>query len=223
MNLSSHAFPAWQSRTGKASRHSGDGNNFCLRKMERSRIATLIDERLQAAEATDFALLRRIPTTSKFDFIDHYYSLDPIGKSALRRSIGYRAAAAFGYPIDRVKDAPLLVCPIGVLAPNGGECLGPDGFYDKLWVEMTLTTIRAAIHHRVRRIFSSRSNFERRLRQWIFLYWTMLSLVDAVPTRSVGGTIAFERPVYFDAFLTLFHVPTLCSHEHFNRQGIQGW
>lgn len=71
--------------------------------MERSRIATLIDERLQAAEATDFALLRRIPTKSKFDFIDYYYSLYPIGKSALRRSIGYPQR----WVMDRLTDGCL--------------------------------------------------------------------------------------------------------------------
>jgi len=76
--------------------------------MDRSQIAALIDESLRAAEASDFALIRRIPSSSKFDFIDHYLSLDPIEKGSLRQSIGIRAAAWFGFPINREEESDLL-------------------------------------------------------------------------------------------------------------------
>jgi hypothetical protein len=76
--------------------------------MDRSQIAALIDESLRAAEASDFALIRRIPSSSKFDFIDHYRSLDPIEKGPLRQSIGIMAAAWLGFPIDREKESDLL-------------------------------------------------------------------------------------------------------------------
>jgi hypothetical protein len=51
----------------------------------------------------------------------------------------------------------------------------------------------------------------------------MLSLVGGELIHLDVGIIAFERLGYFDAFLTRANVPTLCSHEHDNRQGIQGW
>jgi hypothetical protein len=75
--------------------------------MDRAQIAALIDESLRAAEASDFALIRRIPSSSKFDFIDHYLCLDPIEKSSLRHSIGIMAPASFGFPINREKESDL--------------------------------------------------------------------------------------------------------------------
>jgi hypothetical protein len=63
---------------------------------------------------------------------------------------------------------------------------------------MTHTTTPAEIHHRARRISSSRGNFGRRLLRWIFLYWIMLSLVAEEPTRWVAGIIVLEKPASFD-------------------------
>jgi hypothetical protein len=63
---------------------------------------------------------------------------------------------------------------------------------------MTHTTTRQGIHLPAQRISSLLGNFGKRPLRWIYLYWIMLSLVDAVLIHSVAGTIASERLGYFE-------------------------
>jgi len=89
--------------------------------------------------------------------------------------------------------------------------------------QISHTTIHQVTQLQAPPIFNLQGNFGRQPQRWISRYWTMLSLVGGELILLDGGAIAFERPGYSDALLTHANVPTLCSHEYDNGQGIQGW
>jgi hypothetical protein len=76
------------------------------------------------------------------------------------------------------------------------------GDYGRITVD--LTTTPAEIHPRVPRIFSSRGNSEKPQRQWIYLYWIMLSLAAGEPIPWAVHTIVSGKPVCFSVHLTAF-------------------
>jgi hypothetical protein len=63
---------------------------------------------------------------------------------------------------------------------------------------MTHTTTRQEIHHQVPRVSSLRDSSGKPLLRWIYLCWTMLSLVAEEQIHWVVGTIFLEKRASFD-------------------------
>jgi hypothetical protein len=64
---------------------------------------------------------------------------------------------------------------------------------------MTRTTIQVVTHHPAQLISSLHDSSEKRPLRWIYLCWTMLSLVDEALTSSAVDTIVSGRRVSFDS------------------------
>ena len=67
--------------------------------------AKILRESIDRAEAAGFALLKRIPASERYHYLDYYSEIDPIERSALKDAHASRGAACLGFPPSKEAEA----------------------------------------------------------------------------------------------------------------------
>ena len=85
----------------------------------RDAIANILLARILAEEAAGFPRIRRIPSKARFYFLDYYNSIPMNERLALHEAHTLMGAALFGFPPDKVVDAPRLAAAERYWAKRG--------------------------------------------------------------------------------------------------------